>query len=327
MIITQTPFRVSFFGGGTDYPEHFRSHGGAVLGTAIDQSAYLQVCPFHSKLFDYSIRIAYSKVEECTSIDDIEHAPFRECMKWCEVTSDVEINYSAEMPSYTGLGSSSTFIVGLLNALHAYAGRAVSGQDLAYQAIELEREILGDAVGCQDQAFAALGGFNLIEFRDVDDMVVHRVPMTAARREEINAHLLLVYTGLRRRASDLAKAQIAKVADNANRLLRMRKMVDEGYEMIAGDTDFVQFGALLHHAWREKRKIDDGIANEQIDALYQRALDAGATGGKLLGAGGGGFMLFVVPPEKRQSVKEACNGLEELDIRVNAPGTRIIHAT
>src|SRR5215813_3032000 len=179
MIITQTPFRISFFGGGTDYPDYFEKHGGgAVLGTAIDHSAYLSVARFYSKLFDYSIRIAYRKVECVRTIDDIEHAPFRECLRHCGISGDVEINYTGELPSFSGLGSSSSFTVGLLNALHAFQGKMRRPIDLAIEAILMEQDTLGEAVGCQDQVFAAVGGFRLVEFRTREDIVVHAVPLS-----------------------------------------------------------------------------------------------------------------------------------------------------
>ena len=181
MIITQTPLRISFLGGGTDYPEYFEKHGGAVLGTAVNKSAFFSMSQFYSKMFDYSIRIAYRKVECVSSIDELEHGPFRECLRWAGVTQDIEINLTSELPAFTGLGSSSAFVVGLLNTLYAFRRRLVPRLDLAYEAIDLERNVLKESVGCQDQTFAAVGGFNMIEFRGMGNFAVHRVPFTPSR--------------------------------------------------------------------------------------------------------------------------------------------------
>lgn len=326
MIISRTPFRISFFGGGTDYPEHFTRHGGAVLGTAIDKFAYLSATPLYSKLFDYRIRLAYREVECVNEVDEIRHAPFRECLRELDITEDIEIDYTAELPSSTGLGTSSSFVVGVLNTLHAFRGRMVHPLELAYRAIEIERDVLGEAVGCQDQTFAAMGGFNLIEFRGQRDIVVHRLPLSAARIAEFEEHLLMVYTGIRRRASQLAAKQVSKIGGNAGRLKQMRRLVDEGYGVLAGGQSLAEFGRLLHEGWLLKNSLDQSISNDAIDQIYRRGLEAGALGGKLLGAGGGGFVLLFVPPERRAAVLDALGPLETIPIGINAPGTQIVHA-
>jgi D-glycero-alpha-D-manno-heptose-7-phosphate kinase len=325
MIITQTPFRISFFGGGTDYPEYFeRNGGGAVLGTAIDHSAYVSVTRFYSRLFDYSIRIAYRKVECVRSIDEIEHAPFRECLRHCGITSDVEINYTGELPSFSGLGSSSSFVVGLLNALHAFQGRVRRPIDLAVEAIELEQDTLKEAVGCQDQVFAAVGGLRVIEFRSRDDIVVHAVPLSPERLRQLEDHLLLLHTGIKRRAAEVATRY--RLTDQRGVLLRMRQMVDEGHAILTGQQDLARFGELLDEGWRLKRSLSDSVSSAGIEELYARGIHAGAIGGKLLGAGGGGCMLFLVPPERRETVCQALAELEEIPITINSPGSHIIHA-
>jgi len=326
MIISKTPFRVSFFGGGTDYPEHFTRHGGAVLGTAVDKCTYLAATRFYSQLFDYSIRLAYRQVECVADLEKIEHAPLRECLRWVGITKDIEVDCVAELPSSVGLGTSSSFVVGVLNALYAFQGRLVHPLDLAYQAIELERDVLRESVGCQDQTFAAMGGFNLIEFRTTRDIVVHRVPLSAERKAEFEQHLLVVYTGIRRRASQLAARQVEKIAKNLAQLSQMRRMVDEAYSILAGGQCLTNFGRLLHQGWLLKNSLDSSISNETINGIYRRGLEAGALGGKLLGAGGGGFVLFFVPPEKRQAVLNALGPLETISMSVNAPGTQIVHA-
>jgi D-glycero-alpha-D-manno-heptose-7-phosphate kinase len=326
MIITKTPFRISFFGGGTDYPEYFEKHGGAVLATAIDHSAFLSVSRFYSRLFDYNIRVSYRQVECVNGVDEIQHPGFRECLRYCGITQDLEVNYTADLPSFSGVGSSSSFMVGLLNALHAFQGRSLRPLELAYRAIELERGVMKECVGCQDQALAAVGGFSLLEFRALDDIVVHRIPLPPERLTFFEQHLLLLYTGVRRRASEIAARQVNRIAQNLETLRRMREMVDLAYDALAGCGDLETFGKLLDESWRLKQTLDDGVAGSAIRELYDRGLSAGAFGGKLLGAGGGGFLLFFVPPERRQQVRTSLCELEEIPLRINAPGSHILHA-
>lgn len=325
MIITQTPLRISFLGGGTDYPEYFEEHGGAVLGTAVDKSAYFSMSNFYSQLFDYSIRLSYRKVECVSSVDQIEHSPFRECLKWCGVEGDVEIHVAAELPSMTGLGSSSSFVVGLLNTIYAFQRRFVPPLELAYQAIDLERRVLGESVGVQDQTFAAVGGFNLIEFRRMGDFIVHRLPLSRARLEELESHLLCVFTGIKRRAEDHAVAQVKRVNLNLERLGRMRRMVDEGYRILTGSGSLDAFGELLHRSWCMKRELYSGMSNDVIDTIYDEAMAAGAIGGKLLGAGGGGFLLFYAPPERHDDIRARLHNQMEIQFRLDAPGSHVLH--
>ena len=327
MIITQTPFRVSFLGGGTDYPEHFRKHGGAVLGTAISRFAFQTVMRFESSLFDYSIRLGYRQVECVRSLDEIQHRAYQACLRRLELTQGIEANYNAELPGFTGLGTSSSFVVGLLNALHSFKGRYATPMELTRQAIEIERDVLGEAVGCQDQAWAAFGGMGLIEFKPNDDIVVTRIPMSPARRAEIESHLLMVFTGITRRAADLASRQIKKADENKDRYLRMRQQVDEGYAVLTGSAGLEGLGRLLHEGWMLKQSLDESISNGRIGEIYKAGLGAGAWGGKLLGAGGGGFVLFVVPPERRARVREALKDYQEIPFGIDAPGSRVIHAS
>ena len=326
MIITKTPFRISFFGGGTDYPDYFEKHGGAVLATALDHGAYISAMRFYSSLFDYNIRLSYRQVECVRSLEEIKHGAFRECLRYCGISSDIEVDYTAEIPSFSGMGTSSAFIVGLLNALYAFQGRSVRPLDLAYRAIELEIDIMKEAVGCQDQALAAVGGLGIVEFRSKSNIVVHRLPLSPARIELFEQHLLLLYTGIRRTASEIATKQIAKIPQNIKTLQRMREMVDEGHNCLTGGADIEKFGQLLHKSWQLKRSLDSGVANSTIVDLYERGRQAGAFGGKLLGAGGGGFLLFVVPPDKRESVRRQLGELHEIPVRINAPGSQIVHA-
>ena len=326
MIITQTPLRMSFFGGGTDYPDYFVEHGGAVLGTAINKSAFFSVSRFYGEMFDYSVRIAYSKVELVDDIDDLQHAPFRECLRWGGVTENTEINLTTELPAHTGLGSSSTFVVGLLNSLNAYKGDMIPPIELAYQAIYLERHILHESVGCQDQMFAALGGFNFIEFVTEDNIIVNRLSLSRTRLQELEDSLLIFFTGIKRKAEGLASQQVKRVAHNLAHLKKMRKMVDKGASILLNSGSLTEFGELLHEAWLCKQQLASSITNPTIDRIYQDGREAGALGGKLLGAGAGGFIVFCVPPEKQSAVRNKLSYLNEISFRLNEPGSRIIHA-
>ena len=327
MLMTQTPLRISFFGGGTDYPAYFTRHGGAVLGTAIDKYAYFSIARFYSELFDYSIRISYRQVECVRALDEIQHAPFRECLRWCNLLKDVEVNYTAELPALTGLGSSSTFTIGLLNTVYSYQGRFTTPLELARQAINLERETLHESVGCQDQIFAAFGGFNIIEFRTTEDFVVQRIPISHERMLAFEGHLLLFFTGIKRHAETLASSQVKNVVQNQDTLRTMRQMVDTGYSILVNtNAPLSAFGELLNTSWQLKQQLADGISNQTINDIYTTGMAAGALGGKLLGAGGGGFMLFFAPPEKHTAIRRQLAHLSEVPISINAPGSRVIHA-
>lgn len=326
MIICQTPFRVSFFGGGTDWPEFFETHGGAVLGSAIDKNIYHSVNHFHSRLFDYSIRLSYRRVECVRNVDEVEHRPFREILTHFGITHDIEINLAADLPSFAGLGSSSSFTVGLINALHAFQGRFRSKRDLALAAIRMEREVLGEAIGCQDQVFAAYGGFNLVEFHKLEDFEVHRLVLRNERMEELDGSLLLYFTGVTRRADPIEREKIARVAENTERLRTMRRQVDRAHAILTGDGPLSAFGELLGEAWREKRRLASGVSNPHIDAMFDRALEAGALGGKILGAGGGGFLLLFVPADRQEKLREALREFHEVPFRLHGPGSSIIHS-
>jgi D-glycero-alpha-D-manno-heptose-7-phosphate kinase len=324
MIISRAPVRISFLGGGTDYPEHFLKEGGAVLATAIDKFSYLTASPFLSHLFDYSIRVSYRKVELARTVEEIEHRVFRECLKLCGLEKDIELHNVADLPAFTGLGSSSAFTVSLLHALHAFKGELLRPHELAYEAIDVERHLLRECVGCQDQVMAAYGGFNLIEFRTEKDISVHRVPLRPQRLAEFESHLFLVFTGIQRKASELASRQVEKVGQNREHLSEMHAMVREGYDILTQERPMREFGELLHAAWKAKRTLDDAVSNPAIDALYAQGLEAGAWGGKLLGAGGGGFMLFFAPAEAQAHLRETFAGRQLLPVKINAAGSQII---
>lgn len=324
MLISRAPVRISFFGGGTDYPEYFLRHGGAVLATAIDKFAYLTASPFPSQLFDYTIRLSYRQVELIKNVTEIQHNVYRECLKFCGLERDIELHNVADLPAFTGLGSSSTFTVALLHALHCFKGEFIRPLDLAYEAIHVERNLLHDRVGCQDQLMAAVGGFNLVEFRTETDIIVHRIPLSPQRLAEFEQHLFIVFTGIKRRASEVVAQQLDKVADNTDTLKQMRKMVDEGWDILTGNRPLSAFGNLLHQAWIAKRSLSQVISNSEIDRLYQQGLEGGAWGGKLLGAGAGGFLLFFAPPETHPRLRSIFGDKQVLKVKINAPGSEII---
>ncbi len=324
MLISRAPVRISFLGGGTDYPEYFSHHGGAVLATAIDKFSYVTASPFLSHLFDYSIRVSYRKVELVKAAADIEHNVYRECLKLCGLDKDIEIHHVADLPAFTGLGSSSAFTVSLLHALHSFKGEFIRPLDLAYEAIYVERHLLNDKVGCQDQLMAAMGGFNLVEFRTEEDILVTRVPLSPERLAEFEQHLFIVFTGIRRKAAQVIAPQLEKVADNTNILKEMRMMVDRGWNILTGNHSLAEFGALLHRAWQSKRSLDEGISNSEIDQMYQLGIETGAWGGKLLGAGAGGFMLFFAPPESHEKLRQVFTNRQVLPVKINAPSSQII---
>ncbi len=324
MIISRAPLRISFFGGGTDFPEYFRTEGGAVLAAAIDKYSFVTASPFRSLLFDYAIKVSYRKNETVTSPDKIEHPVFRECLRLLKLEKDIELHTVADLPAFTGLGSSSTFTVSLLHVLHAYKGEQVSPLDLAYEAIHIERNVLGECVGCQDQTTAAVGGFNVLEFRTSTDIRVHPLGLTAARLAELQAHLLVAYTGVKRRAADIETKKLKGFQQNGATLRRMRAMVDTGRDILSSPASLEAFGQLLHESWLAKRSLESTVSNSEIDDLYRAGLEAGAWGGKLLGAGGGGFVVFVAPPEAHTAIRTTLTAKYLLDIKLNAPGSEII---
>jgi D-glycero-alpha-D-manno-heptose-7-phosphate kinase len=324
MIISRAPVRISFFGGGTDYPEYFLKESGAVLATAIDKYSYVSCTPFLSDLFDYCLSVSYRKRELTASVDEIEHNVYRECLRMCRLDRDIELHNVADLPAFTGLGSSSTFTVSLLHALHSYKGEFLTPLQLAYEAIHVERHLIKEKVGCQDQVMASVGGFHLIEFRKEDDVVLHRAPLPPERIDEFERHMFIVFTGLRRKSSDIAAQQIANIGANRNTLRTMRLMVDQAWDILTGGRSLESFGRLLHQAWLAKRSLSDGISNPDIDRLYMTGMESGAFGGKLLGAGGGGFLLFVAPPERHAHLAKVFAKHYVLRVKINAPGSQII---
>ena len=323
MIISRTPFRVSFFGGGTDYPDWFHEHGGAVLATTIDKYCYISVREL-PPFFDHRFRVVYSIVENVQEVADIAHPAVRAVLQRLEVNRGLEIHHDGDLPARAGLGSSSAFTVGLLHAVHALRGRQVSKEALASEAIHIEHCMLREPVGLQDQISAAHGGFNQIRFRhdgtyDVEPMVLPR-----ERLAELQDHLLLVFTGISRLAPVVAQTVIDNLKNRTGELKAMHEMVDRAIELLASPVaDIVEFGRLLDESWQLKRRLSDRVSNSEVDALYATAMRAGAIGGKLLGAGGGGFVLLFVRPEERSRVVDALRTLITVPFKFDMSGCRI----
>jgi len=304
MVITSTPLRISFFGGGTDYPVWYRQYGGAVLATTINKCCYI-TCRRLPPFFEYHSRISYSKVENVGRNDAIEHPSVRACLQFLGIDEGVEIHHVADLPARTGLGTSSAFTVGLLLGLYALQDRMRDKQALAADAIQVEQELLHEAVGAQDQVSAAYGGFNRINFHADGTIEVKRVLTSPSRLAELEQHLALYFTGFARTASEIAKEQVRMTPQRKQELNTMLQLVDEAEAIITSPgRSLDEFGCLLHEGWQIKRSLTQKISNARIDEIYEAGLGAGALGGKLLGAGGGGFMLFFVPPERRQALRE-----------------------
>jgi len=322
MIVTSTPYRVSFFGGGTDYPVWFEEHGGAVLAMSINRYCHI-ACRFLPPFHEHKHRIVWSKIEMVNEVDEIQHPAVREALRFMEIQEGLEIHHNGDLPARAGLGSSSAFAVGLLHALHALKGKIVSKRQLAEEAIHLEQTLLKENVGVQDQITTAFGGLNRVVFSRYGGFEVNPVPMKVSRRKELESHLLLFYTGVARTASDIAGEKIASIPQKEIVLHRMREMVDEGVEILANGSDIRDFGVLLDEAWQRKREITEKISNNLIDEMYDHARCAGAIGGKLLGAGGGGFMLLFVEPEKHRAVLDALMKFLVVPIELENRGTHI----
>lgn len=323
MIISRTPFRVSFFGGGTDYPGWYLEHGGAVLVTTIDKYCYL-TCRYLPPFFEHKFRIIYSKVENCRTIDDIQHPAAREVIRYLGIERGLEIHHDADLPARSGLGSSSAFTVGLLHALHALEGRMVGKRDLSREAIHLEQAILRETVGSQDQASTAHGGFNLIAFHPSGEVAVTPIAISASRLHELNDHLMLFYTGIKRTAETVARTYVDDISAKRRQLRLMRELTDEAMAVLSTGADLKAFGELLHEAWEAKRSLSEAVSNDDVDAVYAAARREGAIGGKLLGAGGGGFFLVFAPPERHPFIRERLGELIYVPFRFEHSGSQVI---
>lgn len=325
MIISRTPFRISFFGGGTDYPAWYEDNGGLVMSATINKYAYLtirELPPF----FEYKHRIQYYKKEEVNSLDEIDHPVVREVSKLVGIEHGLEVNHSADLPARSGLGSSSTFTVGLFHALYALQHRMVTKRELALAAINMEQNIIGESVGSQDQTAAAFGGFNLIEFNKQRTIEVQGVTISEERLQLLQSHLLLCFTGFSRTAEIIAKAQIDATNEKENELRIMSQILEQAKSVIVDDTQCLDgFGKLLDEQWRLKKSLTEIISTPDIDKIYEAGISAGAIGGKLLGAGGGGFMLFFARPEFHEKIKQNLGDKLFVPFRFENTGSQIIY--
>jgi D-glycero-alpha-D-manno-heptose-7-phosphate kinase len=323
MIISRTPFRISLFGGGTDYPIWIREHGGAVLGMAINKYCYISARPL-PPFFEHRFRIVYSKVELVRNLAEIQHPAVRGVLTQMGITEGLEIHHDADLPARSGLGSSSSFTVGLLNALNAMRGQMVTKRDLSQSAITVEQEVLREAVGCQDQIWAAYGGLNYIEFHRDGSFEVSPLILPSERRTELQQSIMLFFTGFSRFASDFAQDQLNNLPQRTSQLTTMRQMVDEALDILRNErTPIREIGALLHEGWRLKRELASTVSTPQIDDIYEAGLSAGAIGGKLLGAGGGGFIVFFVEPGNRERVRDRLKDLVYVNFDIDTQGSKI----
>ena len=325
MIITRTPFRVSFFGGGTDYPVWYRENGGRVISTTIDKYCYVtlrELPPF----FKYKHLLRYFKREEINTIDEIKHPSIRECLKYLEINKSIELVHHADLPAQSGLGSSSTFTVGLLMAGYALNNQMRTKSQLAHDAIEVEQRRIGEAVGSQDQTAAAFGGFNRINFGGNRELEVTPLTISTEKMRNLQDHLMLFFTGFSRNASDIAQKQIENTSSKTKELDIMVELCKEAEELlVSSENGFLRWGELLNEQWKVKKSMTNLITNSKIDEMYDEGIRSGALGGKLLGAGGGGFILFLVPPEKQEQIKVNLSSILHVPFKFDFSGSQIVY--
>jgi D-glycero-alpha-D-manno-heptose-7-phosphate kinase len=322
MIVTRTPFRISFAGGGTDLPAFYCVEQGAVTSTAIDKYMYVTV----NRRFDRTMRIGYSKTEIVKKVEEIAHPIVREALKLCGIEGQIEITSVADIPSGTGVGSSSSFTVGLLAALHAFKGEATSTERLASEACEIEMNRLGEPVGKQDQYIAAYGGMEHIRFNPDESVIVEPVKCSDAVRKKLQQSLLLFFTGKRRNAGDVLRVQQERMPEAMDSLRRLRELAVETAEVLQRGEDLAELGRILHEGWELKKRVNPDASDPEIDGFYGGAVGAGAIGGKLLGAGGGGFLLLYCEGDKREKVREALSDLQELPFRLEREGVKVAYS-
>lgn len=326
MIIVRTPYRVSFFGGGTDYPAWYEHHGGAVVAATIDKYCHVAL-RWLPPFFPFRHRICWRVVEDVNEVSEIKHPAVRACMQRLRIERGLELNHLGDLPARSGLGSSSAFTVGLLNALHTLQGEPKTHDELACEAVDVEQLMLRETVGVQDQIECAYGGLNEITINRDSSYRVKRVLIQGERQGELQAHLMLFFTGFQRFSSDIAADQIAHVERNEAQLRQIAAMLPQAVKIMEGRGRLDAFGELLHDAWLLKRGLSKLISTDEIDAIYAAARGAGALGGKLLGAGGGGFMLLFVKPADRSAVRKALGRLVEIPFNFEVLGTHVIHHT
>tara|TARA_B110000438_G_scaffold73434_1_gene73552 strand:- start:809 stop:1807 length:999 start_codon:yes stop_codon:yes gene_type:complete len=324
MIISKTPFRISLFGGGTDYPNWYRENGGSVLATAIDKYCYIS-CRHLPPFFEHKHRIVYSKVENVKEIKEIQHPSVRAVLSTLETNAGLEIHHNGDLPARSGIGSSSSFTVGLINVINALKGQQISKEDLAKQAIYIEQKVLKESVGSQDQILASFGGFNRINFYPDDTFNITPVIISKSLTDQLQSHMLLFFTGLSRFSSDIAKDKIANFKNRFQELTQIKQMVDEGLSILQSpSTPIAELGKLLHESWQLKRSLSNKVSTPEIDTIYQTGLAAGAIGGKILGAGGGGFILFFAKPENHKNIRKKLKGLVQVSFCFDNTGSKIV---
>jgi len=323
MIISMTPYRISFFGGGTDYPLWYRENGGIVLSTSINKYCYI-TCRYLPPFFKHKHRFVYSHIENVTDISEIKHPSIKAVLESMNWEQGLEVHHDGDLPARSGLGSSSSFTVGLLNALTALRGEQLSKKDLAGRAIHIEQEIIKEAVGSQDQVASSYGGFNKIEFQRDDSFNVQPIVLACEKKKYLESHFMLFFTGISRNAAETAKSKIENIGNRKKELTRIGQTVEEALSLIYSSGSFAaELGQLMHEAWQYKRSLSDKVSNKTIDEIYEAAREAGAYGGKLMGAGNGGFMVFMVKPELQEQVREKLKHLTHVPFEFENFGSKI----
>ena len=323
MIISRTPFRISFFGGGTDYTDWYLQNGGSVLATAIDKYCYI-TCRYLPPFFEHRIRLVYSKVELCQNLEEVQHPSIRETLRFLNITRGIEIHHDGDLPARSGVGSSSSFTVGLLNALYALRGEITSKKQLAIESIHIEQNMIKETVGSQDQVTAAYGNLNHIVFYPDGNFEVIPLTVSKKRIKELKSNLMLFYTGIKRTASDVAESYVKNMQANGSVLRKMNRFVEEGISILQSESCSSEFGELLHDTWKAKRALSSCVTNDIIDQLYDRARANGAIGGKIIGAGGGGFLLLFIPKQSQNRVRNALSNLIHVPFEFEINGSQII---
>ena len=323
MIITQTPYRISFFGGGTDYPDWYLQHGGQVLSTTIDKYVYIS-CRYLPPFFEHKLRLVYSVVECCQTADELDHPAARAILNCLGIKSGLEIHYDGDLPARSGMGSSSSFSVGLINTIFALKEQTIDPHKLALEAIRIEQDVIGESVGSQDQVNAAYGGFNRIRFKTDGQIDIIPSSISDKRKRQLSDNLMLFYTGIGRTADTISASYARNTESKSRSLNKLLDIVEKAIEIVEGEESLEQFGYLLHESWIEKKQLSAAVTNSQVDSIYDKALNAGALGGKLCGAGGGGMILFYVAPENQESVRDALSSFLHIPFNFSNQGSKII---
>jgi D-glycero-alpha-D-manno-heptose-7-phosphate kinase len=324
LIITRTPFRISFFGGGTDYPKWYQEHGGSVLSSTIDKYCYI-TCRYLPPFFEHKHRIVYSKVEMVSDINEIEHPAVKAVLNTVPFKNGLEIHHDGDLPARSGIGSSSAFTVGLIRSLYALKGELISKRELAELAIHVEQNVIKEAVGSQDQIATSYGGLNRIDFSENGEFTVNPVIISKSRVSKFKKRLLLFFTGVSRNAPEIAKIKIDNISKKTTELNKINSMVDEAQKILVSNGDLLDFGKLLNEHWLLKKSLAPNVSTNSIDEMYEAAINAGATGGKILGAGGGGFLLLYCEPDFQKNLRKAMNGLLEIPFSFEFSGSQVVH--